>query len=230
MQSIWQGFEGLGKGSVIQVGIGQFKTNALSLQMAQTEQPWSTQLIYGVGEPWSIELFLIHCWTDEIHKEFPWFGILHRILSSRPNVIPPAIVTGVGPTGWEIVYSNPPPLSQVEWDSNIDPVLYTLHPAGISVPPPLPSQPSSQQHESVQSQQSRQSQSPTPVFAQPGTSSRSSSRPQSVTPALLTPSQREATPSSPRSRFASMMAKAKENVKIQPRKRSLEDTLSDGIL
>ena len=180
MRSIWQGFEGLGKGSVTQVGIGQFKTNALSLQMAQTEQPRSTQLIYGVGEPWGIELFLIHCWIDEIHKEFPWFGILHRILSSRPNVIPPAIVTGVGPTGREIVYNNPPPLSQVERDSNIDPVLYTLHPAGISVPPPPPSQPSSQQHESVQSQQSRQSQSPTPVFAQPGTSSRSSSRPRSV--------------------------------------------------
>ena len=172
-----------------------------------------------------VVLILTYCATDEIHQEFPWFGALHRILSSRPNVIPPAIITGVGPMGREIIHNNPPPPSQAERDPDIDPALYALQPDSTTVPPP----PSSQQYGSVQSQQSRQSQSPTPVFTQPGTSSQSTSRARSVTPALLTPSQREATPSSPRSKFAVMMAKAKENVKIKPRKRSLEDTLSEGI-
>ena len=170
-------------------------------------------------------LILTYHTTDEIHQEFPWFGALHRILSSRPNVTPPAIITGVGPTGREIIYNDPPPPSQAERDPNIDPALYELQTDNTTVSLP----PSSQRHRSIQSQQSRQSQSPTPVFTQPGMSSQSSSRAHSVTPASLTPSQREATPSSPRSKFAVMMAKAKENVRVQPRKRSLEDTLSEGI-
>ena len=50
--------------------------------------------------------------ADQIHDDFPWFGTLHRILSSWPNIVPPAIVTGIGPAGREITYNNPPPPSQ----------------------------------------------------------------------------------------------------------------------
>ncbi|KAF9787449.1 hypothetical protein BJ322DRAFT_723306 [Thelephora terrestris] len=77
--------------------------------------------------------YAMNLW-EEIHQEFPWFGALHRILSSRPNIVPPAIVTGVGPAGREITFNNPPPPSQSH-DPDIDPALYTL---GHSDPPRMP--------------------------------------------------------------------------------------------
>lgn len=158
-----------------------------------------------------ISIFIYHT-TEEIHEEFPWFGALHRILSSRPNVVPPAIVTGVGPTGREIVYNNPPPPSQ-EYDPNIDPALYALGPP-----------PSSQPHHPIHSQRRPL----TPLFVQPGISSERPPPPRSATSASPPPSQRVTTPSL-KPNFATMMAKAKENVKIRPRKRPLEDLLSESI-
>lgn len=164
--------------------------------------------------------------TDEIHASFPWFGALHRILSSRPNLVPPAIVTGVGLTGREIIYNNLPPPSQ-EYNSNIDPALYSL---GRNSPTPTRMPQPSQHRTPTRLQEPTQAPPFTPLFVQPGVPSQPLPRSQSATPALLPLSQQEATPSSPRSKFAAVMAKAKENVKVQPRKRPLEDLLSEGIL
>ncbi|KAG9023022.1 hypothetical protein FS837_006039 [Tulasnella sp. UAMH 9824] len=44
---------------------------------------------------------------DQILQEFPYFGELHRLISSRPNVIPISI-TSLGPTGTQTVYPQPP--------------------------------------------------------------------------------------------------------------------------
>ena len=155
---------------------------------------------------------LIYHIAGEIHKGFPWFGELHRILSSRPNIIPPAIVTGIGPAGRETIYNNPPPPSQRS-NPNINPALYTLgHDGPAHTPPP------SQPHTSAHSQQSVPSQVLTPLFVQPGISSQPSLTSRSTTPVSLPPSKQEATPSLPRSNFAVAMAKAKENVKIRPHK------------
>ena len=161
--------------------------------------------------------------TEEIHKEFPWFGALHRILSSRLNIVPPAIITGVGPAGREIIYNNPPPPTQ-EQDPNIDPALYALSHNSPPRTPPLP-----QSRTPARSQQSTQTQPFTPLFVQPGVSSQPPPPSRSTTPASLPLSQRGTTPSSPRSKFAAMMTKAKESVKVQARKRPLEDLLSEGI-
>ena len=160
--------------------------------------------------------------AEKTHEEFPWFGALHRILSSRPNIVPPAIVTGVGPAGREIIYNSPPP--PPSQDHNIDPTLYDLgHNNPAHTPPP------SQFQTSTHSRRSTESQPLTPLFAQPGVSSQIPPPSRSTTPASLSPSQRGVTPSSPQSKFAAAMAKAKENVKIRPRKRPLEDLLSDSI-
>ena len=170
-----------------------------------------------------IAFILIYHIIEEIHEEFPWFGALHRILSSRPNIAPPAIITGVGPAGREIIYNNPPPPSQ-ENDPNIDPALYVLGNNGPTRTPPQ-----SPPRASVHSQRSTQSRVFTPLFVQPGVSSQCLLSSRSTTPAPLPLSQREATPSVRQSKFAATMAKAKENVKIHPRKRPLEDLLSEGI-
>lgn len=68
---------------------------------------------------------LIKCTVDEICKSFPFFPNLHRLLSSKPNMRPPAITTGVGPRGRQVVHLRPPkrPLDSVvsTQDSAFDP-------------------------------------------------------------------------------------------------------------
>ncbi|KIO26185.1 hypothetical protein M407DRAFT_24519 [Tulasnella calospora MUT 4182] len=44
---------------------------------------------------------------DQINQEFQYFGELHRLISSRPNVIPISITT-LGPAGTQTVYPQPP--------------------------------------------------------------------------------------------------------------------------
>lgn len=41
-------------------------------------------------------------------SKFPFFPRLHQLLCTRPNSIPPAITTGIGPAGREVVYLQPP--------------------------------------------------------------------------------------------------------------------------
>ncbi|KAI6094257.1 hypothetical protein F5141DRAFT_1224644 [Pisolithus sp. B1] len=45
---------------------------------------------------------------DEIIQECPFFPILHCIFSSRPNITPIAVTTGVGPHGRKTVHFQPP--------------------------------------------------------------------------------------------------------------------------
>lgn len=202
--------------------MGLSTTTAWFQWMVQMKQHQSMRSTCGVSDlghiPW-IALTPISSIAEEIHEEFPWFGALHRILSSRPNIVPPAIITGVGPSGREIVYNDPPPPSQ-ERDPNVNPIFYDLS-NDEATPPP------SQRHALSSSQYPAGSQPLTPLFTQPGVPSLSSS--QSPTPVLVSSLTRETTPFSPQSKFATMMAKAKENVKMRPHKRSLEDTLSEGI-
>ncbi|KAG1902386.1 uncharacterized protein F5891DRAFT_978702 [Suillus fuscotomentosus] len=46
--------------------------------------------------------------SNEIVEQFQFFPVLHRILSSRPNVTPIAITTGVGPQGRKTMHYQPP--------------------------------------------------------------------------------------------------------------------------
>lgn len=46
--------------------------------------------------------------TDEIKKKFQFFPRLHCLCSARPNAIPPAVQTGVGPEGVKRYYLQPP--------------------------------------------------------------------------------------------------------------------------
>jgi hypothetical protein len=41
-------------------------------------------------------------------KEFPFFPFFHSLYSTRANVNPPVVITGVGPTGRKIVHLQPP--------------------------------------------------------------------------------------------------------------------------
>ncbi|KAG1881285.1 hypothetical protein F4604DRAFT_1922298 [Suillus subluteus] len=45
---------------------------------------------------------------DEIVAKFPFFPVLHQILSSRPNITPIAVTTGVGPHGKKTLHFQPP--------------------------------------------------------------------------------------------------------------------------
>lgn len=45
---------------------------------------------------------------DEITEAFPFFPRLHALFAHKPNAIPPAIATGVGPNGPEVLYYQPP--------------------------------------------------------------------------------------------------------------------------
>ncbi|KAG6904569.1 hypothetical protein DXG01_009009 [Tephrocybe rancida] len=70
---------------------------------------------------------------DEINKDFPFFPNLHRFLSTRPNVTPIAVTTGVGPSGGKTVHyqapegydepSQPTFKPDTDPDTNIDPFL-----------------------------------------------------------------------------------------------------------
>ncbi|KAJ7238943.1 hypothetical protein C8J57DRAFT_1478547 [Mycena rebaudengoi] len=63
---------------------------------------------------------------DEIMNEFPFFATFHRLVSTRPNVNPPVIITGVGPGGRRITHIQPPsaPSHEPFPDHLIDPSLH----------------------------------------------------------------------------------------------------------
>ncbi|KAG7089991.1 hypothetical protein E1B28_011613 [Marasmius oreades] len=68
---------------------------------------------------------------DEIILKFPFFARLHSFLSTRPNVIPPVVTTGITPHGVETIYLQPPASQvagtvQVPDDDVIDPALRGL--------------------------------------------------------------------------------------------------------
>ncbi|KAJ6472509.1 hypothetical protein C8R45DRAFT_1217790 [Mycena sanguinolenta] len=47
---------------------------------------------------------------DSIVTDFPFFPFFHNLYSTRANVNPPIVITGVGPAGRKIVHLQPPPL------------------------------------------------------------------------------------------------------------------------
>lgn len=49
-----------------------------------------------------------NCVPDELCVTFPFFPNLHRLLSSKPNMRPPALTTGVGPHGRQVIHLQPP--------------------------------------------------------------------------------------------------------------------------
>jgi len=68
--------------------------------------------------------------------EFPFFAELHHLLSTRPNITPIAVITGIGPSGPKTIHYQPLRASAANGDSNtnsepvIDPALIV-----VSYPP-----------------------------------------------------------------------------------------------
>ncbi|KAF8122000.1 hypothetical protein K438DRAFT_1716271 [Mycena galopus ATCC 62051] len=142
---------------------------------------------------------------EAIVKEFPFFPFFHNLYSTRANVNPPVVITGVGPTGRKIVHLQPPSGSVgVPFpDHLIDPKLMNL----VATPPPPPSRGSSPIHWS-----------PTPS---PVKTPRSPLKPlkENRDPSTQKPKVKHETP------LSAAILRARENVKKIPAKRSLEDTL-----
>ncbi|KAG8905570.1 hypothetical protein FRC01_008306 [Tulasnella sp. 417] len=61
---------------------------------------------------------------EEINNQFPFFAELHRLIGTRPNMIPISITTGTGPRGSTTIHPQPPSpittpaanLSSESWD------------------------------------------------------------------------------------------------------------------
>ncbi|KEP47030.1 SNF2 family amino-terminal protein, partial [Rhizoctonia solani 123E] len=54
---------------------------------------------------------------DKITSEFKWFPQMHKLFSARPNQVPIAVTTGVGPTGPQtVLHQSPPRAPSLEWD------------------------------------------------------------------------------------------------------------------
>ncbi|KAJ3833975.1 hypothetical protein F5878DRAFT_712944 [Lentinula raphanica] len=66
---------------------------------------------------------------DEILNEFPLFPRLHTLLSTRANITPPQITTGVGPAGRTVLHL------QIEEDQNRSAVDLTAMPSDPGTPP-----------------------------------------------------------------------------------------------
>jgi len=74
--------------------------------------------------------------VDQILDEFPFFARLHYMHSSRPNTIPPAVTTGVGPEGLQVVHFKAPiskPAHTIT-DDQIDPRLWVTLSSQASLP------------------------------------------------------------------------------------------------
>ncbi|KAG8732870.1 hypothetical protein FRC11_010369 [Ceratobasidium sp. 423] len=56
--------------------------------------------------------------TEKIKQDFRWFPKMHAILCTRPNSVPIAVTTGLGPTGPQMVFHQPPSESHLSppWD------------------------------------------------------------------------------------------------------------------
>ncbi|RXW14813.1 hypothetical protein EST38_g11039 [Candolleomyces aberdarensis] len=138
---------------------------------------------------------------EEINQRFPFFATMHRFLASRPNAVPPAITTGVGPDGRRILHlqasqntasthSAPPPIP----DHLIDPAL----------------------RNTVASQA-------IPVVNSGSVDTNKENAP----PAVAEPLKRGPKPST--FDAAKHVQNAKKNLKAIPKKRSLEDVLLEAV-
>ncbi|KAG8681792.1 hypothetical protein FRC08_015397 [Ceratobasidium sp. 394] len=58
----------------------------------------------------------VNLWED-IVRSFKWFPEMHKLCSMRPNQVPIALTTGIGPSGPETVFHQPPSReSSPDWD------------------------------------------------------------------------------------------------------------------
>jgi predicted small lipoprotein YifL len=191
-------------------------------------------------------LMLFLCVTEQIESEFPFFPCLHAILAARPNVVPIAITTGVGPCGRKTVFYQPPDNFNTDSESagqqttNVvfeDPVqrhqfsnlLEALVAAGAV--PPSDASPNSCAAFQVPSQlhmHSRNSSSPGPII--PGSLiSPSSSGPNTYKENIATPTsqgtKKKAQKTSQLSLALELLEKARSSIKKIPPKPMLEETL-----
>ena len=109
---------------------------ATSLQQDRIRVPLRSQKIFGVRKYAHFKFFAIlmsHI-LDKITKDFPFFPELHRLFSTRPNITPIAVTTGVGPHGHRIIhYQAPDEVGElVRPEPVIDPQLLALE---VPAPP-----------------------------------------------------------------------------------------------
>ncbi|KAI0687306.1 hypothetical protein C8Q76DRAFT_635374 [Earliella scabrosa] len=126
-------------------------------------------------------------------QKCPFFPRLHCLLCTRPNVIPIAVTTGVGPQGASTIHyqiqpplTAPAPLQRTISDSLIDPALRNVDVNQVTATP-------------ARATQVVNAQDP-------------------ATPATVTPSSTENA-----QRLATAMAKARGTIKLVPKKRTFED-------
>ena len=82
-------------------------------------------------------------YIDEIKQKFPFFPRLHAILATRPNATPIAVTTGVGPSGRQTLYLQPPSQdAETVADQPLEPfepfIDHPANPVTVSTPPQAP--------------------------------------------------------------------------------------------
>lgn len=110
---------------------------ATFLQQDRIGVPPTRRKISGVRKWAHLEVFaiLMTYKLDKIIKDFPFFPELHWLFSTRPNITPIAVTTGVGPGGHQTIHYQAPDEVEgpVRPEPVIDPQLLAL---GVPVPPP----------------------------------------------------------------------------------------------
>ncbi|KAL0563711.1 hypothetical protein V5O48_018354 [Marasmius crinis-equi] len=131
--------------------------NGVQSVVADEVDPQDTQLAWyipsgGPNEETPVEARNI--W-EAIEKKFPFFPRLHTFMSTRPNITPPVVTTGITPNGRETLYlqqpsarGTPTPISRTVSNSQIDPRILAESAAArantqpatpaVSTPPSLP--------------------------------------------------------------------------------------------
>ncbi|KAK7034367.1 hypothetical protein R3P38DRAFT_3185209 [Favolaschia claudopus] len=160
---------------------------------------------------------------SQITEEFEFFPFFHNLYSTRANVNPPVIITGVGPTGRKIVHLQPPsdkaatPAHVPFPDHLIDPALLNLSATPPPLPPATPLPPQSRSSSPIPWSPSPQKKRPSPVKRSPLKENRV---PPSSTQKVKVKSENKND-----TVLSAALLRARENVKKTPAKRTLEDTL-----
>lgn len=159
---------------------------------------------------------LITC-VDEIVSKFVYFPELHRMLSSRPNVTPIVITTGVGPAGRKTVHYQAPSedeneprvfsATQLQQIRTLQEVLDAARAPSPASQSPFDSFPSSLDFDESEKENFLPSSTPKRVP--------SNSHPTSAPPSTRTPKSSDA------------IEKAKQRISKLPKKRTFEDVLAN---
>ncbi|KAF8217950.1 hypothetical protein K438DRAFT_2006909 [Mycena galopus ATCC 62051] len=170
----------------------------------------------GLGAPDDVAASQGHEYLDyyipfdeQLNIEFPFFKDLHKFLSTRPNVVPPVITTGMGPQGRRIIHNQPSePVSTARSldESVIDPYLRDR-----AATPPAPSL---TQTDPVDPEQ--RSISTNSRVASPQTPQKSAKKVKGPKPSTFGDDMTNA------------MVKARQTLQHVPKKRSLEDVIIES--